>query len=803
MAFTIKAPPTPFQKVSQGEILASPELAKVRRDSADSEKHWGLGIARITEVDYEAHLATLKVVMGAADDSERPVIDLTAPSAGSRHYLGAMPQVGDMCVVGWMVSETLKGSSKVPIILSWLASTSKLGREWHTSAPHDEREMSLTHGRAQDVLGKYVPVVRHKLRHMNPGDIVASSSSGSDMVLDQSVTLANRRGNEFRLRDQDQAAVTRALQRFDALAGVRAYHGMVQRDAMKLPRNLVSDGKDWADPIQALNGEPVSTTMMSPSTDPKGFLTPARVLGKSIDPDTDELSSGGLEVSSNIDPYRFLRLGGFISDLGFVSLPDPHASAVYGGKDIVRVASGSNVNATLDPTLPTLTEYRVEVTHTTDGLLPVTEQTDGFDAERLPRSDPKSAGGNVNSPFIESVMGSVVGNDPYSEKGQEAYGLPIVAKIYGDDGSVAPSLDAVPLLVSESSDDRPIPITEHAATLFKLNPIDNTPSAWWSMNKKGQWKGTLSGPRSEASAELALAGGLTLALGGKLKLDLQGGIEFGTKSKQSLHLTSDSGPVMIYGGGPVQGVEGKAARNGAMDVADLPSVDIKAKQSARVSAERKVILKGRTVETQSKQVHIKNVAEMNVEASGGKINLKSETFDSVVTSKRKDEFTGPAFGLPTSGALHERTYTPMYPGLKCEDVTYTWGDRNELFLLGNHMTQILIGTATYQVLLGTMTLQAATSTINMGASGVVGVAGTGVMSLTATAGAATLTGLASASLIAAAGVATVRGSAGVVLSGPITGPDVGPIICAGSLEPLTGLPYLTWGMGAKAHLVSP
>lgn len=802
MSFTAKAPPNPFQQTPYGKILNSPEYARHRIDSANPEKHWGLGIARVHEMDYEAHQLTLQVLMGAADTSVRPVINLTSPSAGARHFLGAMPQIGDLCVVGWMVPESLKSSNKVPVILSWLVPGAKLGREWLTTAPHDEREMSLGYGRARDILSKESPIVRHKLRHMNPGDIVASSASGSDMVLDESATLANRRGNEFRLRDQDQAAVTRALQRFDALAGVRAYHGMVQRDALKLPRNLVSDGTEWAGRTQAIDQEPLPAYLQDDSDSPDGFLTPARTLGKALS-DEDTLVANHLTIDKHIDPYSFLTLGGFITDLGFVNLDEPHSDAVYGGKSIFRVASGTGENPTLNPAVPTLTEYRVEVTHTTDGKLPVTEQTDGFDAERLPRSDPQVAGGNPNAPFIESVMGSVVGNDPFTEKGALSYGLPLVPRIFSDDGSVQPLLDPVPLVLPVKSDDKPVPIEEHAATLFRLNPVNNSPSTWWSVNKKGQWKGTISGPRKEASAELALSGGLTLALGGKLKLDLQGGIEFGTKSKQSLHLNSDQGPVLIYGGGALQGVEGAVAKTSSAENTDAPSVDIHAKYSARIRAEKRVVLKGRVVETQSKQVAFQNVAEMNVDASGGKINLKSETFDSVVTSKRTDQFSGPAFGIPTSGALHERTYTPMYPGLKCEDVTYTWGDRSERFYLGNHTTQVVIGTATYQVLLGTMTLQATTSTVNMGAAGVVGVAGTGVMSLTATAGAATLTGLASAALIAAGGVATVRGTAGVILSGPITGPDVGPIICAGSLEPLTGLPFLTWGMGAKAHLVSP
>lgn len=55
--------------------------------------------------------------------------------------------------------------------------------------------------------------------------------------------------------------------------------------------------------------------------------------------------------------------------------------------------------------------------------------------------------------------------------------------------------------------------------------------------------------------------------------------------------------------------------------------------------------------------------------------------------------------------------------------------------------------------------------------------------------------------VQAIGPVSVRSGTVLTLGAPVTGPDVGPIICAGSLEPFTGLPYITWGMGAKNHLV--
>ncbi len=800
MAVLGKAPPNPFQSVHWGQILNDTSLAQHRIDTANPEKHWGLGIARVMQLDYEGMMVTLRILAGASGDDPRAPVPLVFPGVGSRHFFGAMPQVGDVCVVGWAVQESLKQTVRTPVILGWMVPGVWPGRDWMTASEFGANEMEYT-PRQKDVLKGTFLRKRHKLRHIQPGNIVASSAQGSDLVLDESVSLANRRGNEFRLRDQDQAAVTRALQRFDTLAGVRAYHGMVQRDANFLLPTMVSDGRDWAGKKQrGDDGLPIPQAgiPLDPAT-PEKFLTPARTMGKQLD-DNGNLITGLFTFNEHIDPYSFLLRGGFVDESGFVVNSKPSSDGIYGGKTIYRVAADSGGNAAVSD-VATLTEYRVEVTHTSDGRLPVTEQTDGFDAERLPLSDPDTPGGTPNAPFIEYVMGSVVGNDPFTDKGRKSYGLPLVPKVFTGAGVAAPRLDPAPRTVSAKTDSDPAPMSEHAATLFKLSPIDGGTPTWWSVNKKGQFKGFISGPRKEPSVELALSGGLTLGIGGRLTLNMQGGFEFVTKSKNSLHLSSDEGPVTIYGGGTVGGGEAKSAKAQKKED-DLPSVDIHARTTARIRAGRKVILKGQVVETRSKKVLMKNVSNFDVDAADGKINFKAETIDYVCSGKRKDEFSGPKNFNPTADPLHERAYTPSVPGLICESVSYTWGDREECFNLGDHTTEILIGDATYKTLLGSVTLKAVLSSLELSGSGIEASAPVGTITLTANAGTASMSALASVEIAASVGVATVKGGLGVMLRGPIYGPDQGPILCAGTLEPFTMLPFATWGLGAKAHLVT-
>lgn len=800
-----RRPVSAMTTLSLGQMQADGMLAEARIESANPDNHWGLGVAVVVEIDYEELFVTLRLLTGASGPDERLPIPLTFPGAGNRHFMGALPEIGDVCICGWMPQESLRPKdTKIPVILGWIVNGAWTGRDWLTTSPFGPHEMDLASKREQDVARGLFDRVRHKLRHGQPGNILQSSAQGADLVLDESVTLANRRGNEFILRDQDQAAVTRALQRFDALAGVRAYHGMVQRDARTLAAHMVSDGKVWDGGLQARGDDPIPERAFPEDTaHPAGMLTPAKMLDRPFLASSEGafLGPGVFKLADNLDPYAFLLRGGLINEAGFVVDPGVESSAVYGGKDIYRVAAQSNTNAAKDPGAPTLTEYRVEVTHTTTGRLPVTEQTDGFDAERLPSSDPESPGGTKN-PFIEWVLGSVVGNDPYTELGRASYGLPVVTSIF--DGDVpAPRIIPVPLTVAANSDAGPVPIEEQAATLFRLTPLDSGPQTFWSVNKKGQLRASIGGPLRENSVEAALRGGLKLSLGGPLNLLMDGGVSLGTNSKQSLHLHSEGGPVTIYGGGPVTGPESAGARLSAKQgESDLPSVDIQARKGIRLKAGTKVHLKGAIVESQCTSHRVRAQSDVDV-TSGGRIGISAETLAILCTGKKTENFSGPKNFLPTSGALHEQTYTPAYPGLTAKKTTITWGDREENLLLGNHTTSILIGNATYETNLGILTMRGTTTQVNLGPAGMAGTALVGNVTLTATAGAATMTGLASVLVAATAGVATVRGALGVNLSGPIYGPDSGPLLCSGSIEPFSGLPYSVWGAGAKGHLIVP
>ena len=790
-------------RVHRGDLVNQPFAKKKKLDEMNPDKggNLGLGVARVTGVDYEEHYVSLRTVIGTEDDFERVPVPLTYPGAGCRHFLGAMPEIGDYCVVGWLPQESSEkfGGSATPVILTWIVPGVWPGRDWLTLSTFPEDEHDAGTSRNKEELHGIFDQIRHKLRHIQPGNIVASSSQGADMVLDEDVSFSNRRGNEFILRDADQAVVTRALQQFTALAGTRVYAGMVQRDALQLPTTMFSDGKRWDGPVQSLGGIPLHEEQLADNASVlDGILSPEPTLARSFNKN-GTLTGTMFKIPSFLDPYVFLHSGGYIDEEGVAVDGKYLADAVYGGKTIYRIGTGQG-NTVLTPGAPTLVEHRIEVTHTSDGLLPVTEQTDGFDAERLPSSDPDTPGTSPNRPFIEHVYGSVIGNDPFTAKGREQYGMPLVASVFDDAGGLSPRIEAARIAAPGQAGGTPI--EEHAATLFRMTPVSGRlPPTWWSVNKNGQVRTSISGPPTGYGLDAAIAGGMRLAVGGGLELLLKGGIHFGTLSKNSLRLRSEQGPVIIYGGGSERGSESTLERLQGTNGGEgrVPSVDIHARTNGRFRAEKALILKGQSVEANGKSTKI--VGHDQVEITTAKqLTVSAEDMKFAVSGKRSDNFTGPKGLLPTNGALHERNYAPNFPGVVAEEVTYQMGDREETFKLGNHSTHVLIGNMSYETDVGTWKARALQNTLEIGAAGIAGDATTGNVKLNAVAGAAIMKGTVSA-LVESTGPTTVKSGALITLQSPGNAPDLGPVMAAGSREPFTNLPFGTWGIGAKTVVI--
>lgn len=509
-----------------------------------------LRVAKVTRVDSKSLSLDLMTLTGNTDTYED--VPMTFANAGSRHFVGAIPQVNDLCVIGYSSAES--GFSRTPYIVSWLVPGHSVGYDWLVTQLTDPKDLEYNPKTELELQGLYGKR-RHKLRQMEPGDVVMSSSTGSDVILDEDVTISNRRGNELILRDSDQSLIVRSLQQFHAGSGFRVYSGMVQRDANLLPTWLFDDGTDYANPKQLDDeGDPLEVSEL-PSTSNAGQVKLHDVF------ESDSLVMG-------INPKNTLQRGLFIDESGQIIDTDTVSGAVYGGKQFYRV-SQDLTNSVTDIGANTFTEYRIEVSHTADGTLPVTEQTEGIDIDRLPQSsvgdsntkDLNPQNKSINAPMVEMVMGTVIGNDKYGDP--DSYGIPLVAQIHNDQGNPAPSL--IPAGPNT-------PVTSHLAWLVKVNnPISDTPPAFMGITKGGSLKSYFPGKGSDTFEEYYESGRITSintdTNGVSQRFNVHGSFSVyhhgtGAKTDNSgIHLQSDNGYVNIIGNGYSKSKDGRVGIN--------------------------------------------------------------------------------------------------------------------------------------------------------------------------------------------------------------------------------------------------
>lgn len=715
---------TPFGTMSIAEMTGDAQIARALLDAKNPENRMGLGVAQVVTVNYEEHWAEIRMISGSATTWNRTPIPLTYPGAGARHILGTMPSAGDLCLVGWIYPES-ESKSKTPVILQWFIPGVHVGREWMTTSNWGADEIDMSVQKVADLADDARQPIRHKLRHYQGGNVFGSSSQGSDFVLDESVSLWNRRGAEFQLRDSDNAAVTRALENFGVFAGVRTSSGLIQRNALLIADSLVSDGRDWTNSLDE------SETALASS---------------------DILRNTLLTDSGDI-PVDFLSENLLNAD-GTLAKPNQHKpDMMYGGQPYRRIPVDPN-----EPVGAMFTEHRIEVINDANSTLPVSDETEFFDADKAL---------DERRPLVEFVLGTVVGNDAVTPNGRLVYGKPLTA-IVSEGASSIPRIEAA----MDSS--------EHLAALFRIHPDDATGllDSWVAWTKQGQLRAVLGGPSTQNSAEIAMFGGLDLSVQGALNLNLNGAINLSSTGRGGASIASSQGPA---------GLKGRT-----VEVLSDTTMSQRAVESITTSAP--------IIDTSADKLTLNGTASVNVTTSG-QYTRTADVASELTTGKKVETFTGPKNFMPTNGALHERTYTPVTPGLVCEETTYTWGDRKETFNLGNHSTTILVGNMTYETLLGKLTLTGTTSTVTMDATGINGTALTGSVALEASTGPATLKGLTGATVEAVAGVATLKGGVGVRLVAPVVGTEAGFIITSGSRDPLTGLPFATFGMGAPFHTV--
>jgi hypothetical protein len=777
--------------------LRGRKLRKERAGGGGDE--FPLRVAKVTSVDPLRRTCSLYTLTGNGDTYDD--VPITAPAAGARHFLGGIPEVNDLCIVGYAPAES--GYSRTPYIERWLIPGVDVGYDWITTSPTRPGEVEMTPALREALQGSFGRR-RHKLRQMNPGNIMGSSSQGSDLLLSESVYMSNRRGNELWLRDQDQALVTRTLQQFHAGAGVRAYSGMVQRDATLLPTQLFTDSIDW-EGDQQVDEEGKALTSGDLDDDVPGRLRVSSVF------DDSSLRMG------RVSPQDTLRRGLFIDAQGLIYDDRVRPTATYGGKPLHRVSIDGQ-NGVPEYGEEVFTEWRWELSHTADGTLPVTEQTDGIDIDRLLPSAPQTQVGGAGDPnplnrsprerYVEMVMGTVVGNDPINDR--DSYGIPLVPRLYDDNGNPAPAIVAADPLT---------PITDHIAWMVRAkNPTDpKAPEAFMAVTKGGAFRSYFPGSGSKGHEEFFQTGristfgqdkeGVSSKMEGSGTMVLKNTGRGRPSDNLGVEVSSEGGAVLIYAG--AASTEG-AASLGAEDL-ETPAQEswglmLRSAKGSLIEAREDLKLAGQRVrieDTDIVQITSNSVFAVN---SNETASINTKSYSLTTSGKAEYTFGGPKNSLPTNGPARSTFFTvsPLTGGLGGVEDSYemVFGGRSEVFRLGRHDTDINVGSYNIRTMGTSLPSVGTGSGIHL-ATGLPGVDNTLDIDLT---GVSLTAKVGTATLSAVAGAAVVSGSVGVSLSSvaainmtalavQVTVPTtlLGGVLTDGCLDPLTGRPFLLSG----------
>jgi hypothetical protein len=748
-----------------------------------------LCLARVTDVYHPELRCNIEVVHGEHQRPKYTGVEISAASAGSRHFLGAIPQVGDYCMVGWVANSGDKAGRKQPIILTWMPRTPFYGHDWLPVQDFTTEEQVLNNLKDRQAVSQVAQRIRFKMRHMDQGNILASSAQGADLFLDESVLLTNRRANEIRLRDQDQAIVMRSLQQFHSMAGARVYSGMVQRDAQHIPQEMISDGFNWDGGMQVYLGEdsigsPQSSPTLNPSepsTDPLGKFLPNKIFLKDSEGKTEFEKEGGT-LDPHLNPFSFFFEANLINESGQVTGANS-GKLIYGGKSILRMDErGRDRKAKSGkPISSALSEYRVEVSHTSNGTLPVTEQTDGFDADRL-------ASG---LPLVEFVLGSVVGNDPFGV-GRQSYGIPLGVSFASGQGVLVPSVTGE--------------VGSQCATLIKVNPLSEELSdSFVSFTKNGALKAQISSLSTEA-LQAKVNGGGEVTLDGDLRvksaqINLVGGSDSG--NSLGVNVTSPKGAVNISAGGyitPNEGASNQDAKEAQM------GVNIEARRGISIQSSSVVKLSAPIVDfTDVKSFRFSSQDSFSL-ASGKSLTLETSDMTETVTGNKRVVYGGPTDGLPIKSQGLEETFgsspaTGSVGGTVRKE-TVAFGDVEQTSLtVGDRSTSVNLGSISQSSTVGSVTLRSAGNSVDTSPESVTVKAILGDASVQSAVGNVAITGSLGVGIRSVGKVSLEAPS--VVLNAGSTATGVsGAILCASDLHPLVGKTYQALGLIPRGQILA-
>jgi hypothetical protein len=647
------------------------------KDFVDTGDVSGLKVALITRVDEVNLRADLHVITGGGDRFE---IDLTQAMFGPRSFWGGVPEVNSLVIVGYRrIHKQLYDA----VILGYLPSGNRSGLRFDPFSTSDPSEISGDE--AELYAQTFSPVQRYKRLNLRPGDVGGMSSSGSEFVLSKDARIVNRAGDLLELRDSDRTFISQTIHRVENDAGVRRISGPIRRGATFLPPDLLQpDGK----------------TLRDSTTDYFG---------------RDELQAAGPGVGSGSEA-KFANTAGRLLDLFNDTAEFPPVTYSNGRRvHYPPTSPGVNIEDP-DGSADAFVEDRFEMSHTSDLSQEVIEEIDGFTADR-------------RSPYIERVLGTLVGNDLNSTRGQRQYGKLLKPRIFPDFRVSSPGRFSLEEVNRQPTAPDLEAVNSAGAFLFKVRPPravgENAFIA--AVSKQGKLFLNIPGSTTEdypsgskrISAEVNMEGALKMYLGASnpdrisAHITLEGGLhlDIGRDALGNAITTRyHSATKTVYEGNPNED-----------DVS--ASIEVRGVKESNISGAERKVIEG------SKQTIVSGMYQVqadryNVNASSG-LSINAGEWNQMVSGKSQLNY-----------ALQV-----------LENITA--GGKISTILAGGLVQNVVAGAVTYNVLAGAMSY-------NVPAGAFTVSVGTGAISLTTGAGAVSLsTGAGALSLSAAGGAIAI------------------------------------------------
>ena len=353
--------------------------------------------------------------------------------------------------------------------------------------------------------------------------------------------------------------------------------------------------------------------------------------------------------------------------------------------------------------LRAFTEHRLEVYHESDLEPDVLEEIDGFSVDR-------------RRPYIESILGTVVGNDPYSTMGQRQYGKVLKPKLF-DTFEQTSKPDGLRLEECLRPPSTPVDeaLNMAAAYLFRISPprAESKGTFGVSVSKQGKLFANIPGSTSEnnseknISAEISMEGALKMFLGAmapdlySLHLTCEGGVylDIGSNSRGECITTNFKGAIkQIF----------KGNGNSVDDVAH--SVDIQGNAESHISGSDTQVVKGSYQKT----------IDGGYTVNAGTVNLKGN-----------NGFNGTFGGWSTTiSGKTQNNYADAYKE------TISTGGKLCTILAGGHTENILSGAKTTNVAAGSVTVNstAGSYTVSVGTGSISLTTGSGSVAMSTAAG---------------------------------------------------------------------